>query len=101
VRTTKTIRPLLWSERLEVLVCVGRTVYRRRGTDLPLSGRIVELLVIARRFCCDAVLCGRQIFTELLEPLCNSLNGTVTAMRCVRVEYKSATQSDIVFWLSH
>jgi hypothetical protein len=33
-------------------------------TDLPLSGRVVELLVIARRFRCDAVLCGRQIFTE-------------------------------------
>jgi len=38
--------------------------YRRRATDLPLSGRIVELMVIARRFRCDAVLCGRQIFTE-------------------------------------
>ena len=38
--------------------------YRRRVTDLPLSGRIVHLQVIARRFRCDAVLCGRQIFTE-------------------------------------
>jgi transposase len=38
--------------------------YRRRATDLPLSGRIVQLMVIARRFRCDAVLCGRQIFTE-------------------------------------
>ena len=38
--------------------------YRRRVTDLPLSGRIVQLLVIARRFRCDGVLCGRQIFTE-------------------------------------
>ena len=38
--------------------------YRRRVTDLPLSGRVVELLVIARRFRCDAVLCGRQILTE-------------------------------------
>src|SRR6516164_10200290 len=38
--------------------------YLRRVTDLPLSGRIVQLLVIARRFRCDAVLCGRQIFTE-------------------------------------
>ncbi|WP_430650100.1 hypothetical protein [Bradyrhizobium liaoningense] len=28
-------------------------------TDLPLSGRIVQLLVIARRFRCDAVLCAR------------------------------------------
>jgi hypothetical protein len=33
-------------------------------TDLPLSGRIVQLLAVARRFRCDAVLCGRQIFTE-------------------------------------
>jgi transposase len=33
-------------------------------TDLSLSGRLVQLLVIARRFRCDAVLCGRQIFTE-------------------------------------
>ena len=38
--------------------------YRRRVTDLPLSGRIVQLVVIARRFRCDTVLCGRQIFTE-------------------------------------
>lgn len=38
--------------------------YRRRVTDLPLCGRVVELLVVARRFRCDAVLCGRQIFTE-------------------------------------
>src|ERR1700727_456914 len=38
--------------------------YRRHVADLPLSGRIVQLLVIARRFRCDAVLCGRQIFTE-------------------------------------
>ncbi len=38
--------------------------YRRRASDLPLAGRNVQLLVIARRFRCDAVLCGRQIFTE-------------------------------------
>jgi transposase len=38
--------------------------YRRRVTDLPLSGRIVQLVVVARRFRCDAVLCGRQIFTD-------------------------------------
>ena len=46
---------------------VSRRVHSRYGrhvTDLPLSGRIVQLLVIARRFRCDAVLCGRQIFTE-------------------------------------
>src|ERR1700744_2479251 len=38
--------------------------YHRRVGDLPLSGRSVELVVIARRFRCEAVLCGRQIFTE-------------------------------------
>ena len=38
--------------------------YRRRAADLPLSGRVVQLVVIARRFRCGAVLCGRQIFTE-------------------------------------
>src|ERR1700727_3172614 len=46
---------------------VSRRVHSRYGrhvTDLPLSGRIVQLVVIARRFRCDAVLCGRQIFTE-------------------------------------
>nr|WP_249788284.1 transposase family protein [Bradyrhizobium sp. NBAIM01] len=38
--------------------------YRRRVTDVPLSGQVVQLLAIARRFRCDAVLYGRQIFTE-------------------------------------
>jgi transposase len=38
--------------------------YRRRVADLPLAGRSVQLEVVARRFRCGAVLCGRQIFTE-------------------------------------
>ena len=38
--------------------------YCRRVSDLPLSGRSVQLLVLARRFRCDGVLCGRQIFVE-------------------------------------
>lgn len=38
--------------------------YRRRVADLPIAGRPVRLLVTARRFYCDAVLCGRRIFTE-------------------------------------
>jgi transposase len=38
--------------------------YRRRVADLPLAGRSVQLVVVARRFRCGAVLCGRQIFTE-------------------------------------
>ncbi|RFB76582.1 ISL3 family transposase [Methylovirgula sp. 4M-Z18] len=38
--------------------------YVRRPADLPLGGRRVELTVLARRFWCDAVLCGRRIFCE-------------------------------------
>ena len=38
--------------------------YRRRLGDLPLAGRPVRLVVMARRFHCDAVLCGRRIFVE-------------------------------------
>jgi len=32
--------------------------------DLPLAGKPVRLVVLARRFYCDAVLCGRRIFAE-------------------------------------
>ena len=38
--------------------------YRRILGDLPLSGHPVRLSVWARRFRCDAVLCGRRIFAE-------------------------------------
>ena len=38
--------------------------YLRRPADLPLSGRRVELTIVARRFWCDAVLCGLRIFSE-------------------------------------
>ncbi|WP_210163208.1 transposase family protein [Niveispirillum irakense] len=38
--------------------------YMRRPADLPLGGRQVELTIVARRFRCDAVLCGRRIFCE-------------------------------------
>ncbi len=38
--------------------------YLRRLADLPLGGRQVRLVVIARRFRCDAVSCRREIFTE-------------------------------------
>src|SRR3546814_12558529 len=41
--------------------------YLRRLTDLPIAGHPVLLLVKARRFYCDAVLCGRHIFTERFE----------------------------------
>jgi transposase len=38
--------------------------YLRRAADVPLSGRRVDLRVTVRRFRCDAVLCGRQVFSE-------------------------------------
>jgi transposase len=34
--------------------------YQRRLTDLPLAGRQVRLMVVARRFRCDTVLCNRH-----------------------------------------
>ena len=45
--------------------------YRRRLADLPMAGKPVRLVVVARRFHCDAVLCGadsdgnRHRFREL------------------------------------
>ena len=44
-----------------------QSLYLRRPADLPLGGRQVELTVVARRFWCDAVLCGRRIFCERFE----------------------------------
>jgi transposase len=38
--------------------------YSRRLADLPMSGRIVQFVVLARRFRCDAELCVRRIFAE-------------------------------------
>lgn len=38
--------------------------HRRRLADLPISGRPVRLVVTARRFYCNAVLCGRRVFAE-------------------------------------
>jgi transposase len=38
--------------------------YVRRSSDLPLAGRPVRLLVVARRFRCATVSCRRDIFTE-------------------------------------
>ena len=38
--------------------------YVRRAADLPLGGQQVHLVVVVRRFRCDAVLCGQQIFAE-------------------------------------
>lgn len=41
--------------------------YLRRVADLPLAGRPVRLLVLARRFRCRVDLCARRIFTERFE----------------------------------
>ena len=65
--------------------------YRRRVTDLPLSGRIVRLVMIARRFRCDAVLCGRQIFTErfpegALAPLARRIRPPTELLRVVGID---------------
>jgi transposase len=38
--------------------------YLRHASDLPLAGRSVRLVVVARRFRCGAVSCSRRIFTE-------------------------------------
>jgi transposase len=42
--------------------------YRRHLADLPVAGRPMRLEIVARRFRCDAVLCGRRIFTERFGP---------------------------------
>jgi len=62
-----TIRPLARSG-----VCPGcgavsgriHSRYQRSLSDLPVAGRPVRLIALVRRFHCDAVLCGRRIFTE-------------------------------------
>lgn len=38
--------------------------YHRHLADLPMVGKPVRLVVRARRFHCDTVLCGRRIFAE-------------------------------------
>ena len=42
--------------------------YRRRLSDLPWAGRSVQLVLLARRFYCDAVLCGRRISPSASRP---------------------------------
>ena len=38
--------------------------YRRHLADLPIAGRPARLVITARRFYCNAVLCGRRVFAE-------------------------------------
>ena len=65
--TSITVRPLA-----KASTCPGcgtpservHSRYRRRLADLPIAGRPVRLVVLARRFYCHVVLCGRRIFAE-------------------------------------
>lgn len=43
------------------------THYRRKASDLPLGGRRVKLVIKARRFRCNNVLCGQRVLAERLE----------------------------------
>lgn len=66
-RTLIRVRPVSHSSACPS--CGARSVrihsrYLRRLADLPLAGKPVKLEVLARRFYCDAVLCGRRIFAE-------------------------------------
>ena len=66
-RTVITVRPIKSFGFCPSCGAASRRVhshYRRHVADLPLVGRSVQLVLVARRFRCDAVLCGRQIFTE-------------------------------------
>ena len=44
--------------------------YRRTLHDLPMSGRLVRLIVEVRRFFCKKSTCARKIFAEQLPALC-------------------------------
>lgn len=65
--TSITVRPLA-----KASTCPGcgtpservHSRYRRRLADLPIAGRPVRLVVLAWRFYCHVVLCGRRIFAE-------------------------------------
>ena len=45
--------------------------YRRTLHDLPISGRLVRLIVEVRRFFCKKSTCARKIFAEQLPALCH------------------------------
>ena len=50
--------------------------YRRCLADPPMAGRSVRLVVVVRRFHCDAVLCEQRIFTERFARGCAGAVGT-------------------------
>lgn len=61
--------------------------YRRRITDLPCAGRLVTLLVHARRFFCRNPRCPRRTFRERLPtlavPRARSSHGVRAALTCI------------------
>jgi transposase len=65
--TRITVRPASATSRCPACGAVSGRIhsrYSRRVSDLPIAGGRVRLLLLARRFHCDAVLCVRRIFTE-------------------------------------
>jgi transposase len=65
--TVITIRHMIKTSRCPDCAAIAERIhsrYLRRLADLPLAGRQVRLIVIARRFRCDAAFCRRAIFTE-------------------------------------
>nr|WP_245257209.1 transposase family protein [Methylocystis rosea] len=65
--TIITVRPTSKSSRCPTCTADAERIhsrYLRRLADLPLTGRQVRLVVIARRFRCDAASCRCAIFTE-------------------------------------
>src|SRR5438445_10321893 len=44
--------------------------YRRTLHDLPMSGRLVHLIIEVRRFFCKKSTCAQKIFAEQLPALC-------------------------------
>lgn len=70
-RVTVSIRSAAGECACPICGAVSRRIqsrYCRHVADLPLAGRRVELMVTVRRFWCDAVLCGRRIFSERFAP---------------------------------
>lgn len=62
-----TVRPMSKSSRCPGCGTKSERIhsrYQRRLADLPIAGKSVRLVVAARRFHCDAVLCDRRIFAE-------------------------------------
>ena len=79
VLTKMVIEPLSRSALAEVSVRVRRAARFPGGCTwpllLPLSGRIVQLVVIARRFRCDAVLQTSDLYRALRRRRIGSMYG--------------------------